>query len=125
MAKKGKRPGTRLFKFVLFGNEYDVRCCPAGHKKFDNEHDVYGMCYMEDREIYIRDVDTATLEQRQTALLHEIQHLIEDHYSIDFERAAEDNKSSEARTDHISLGWLYVIRGCPQVIDFVRQKNNG
>jgi len=102
--------------------EFDVRQVKAGHAKLDGAHDIYGMCYMEDREIYIRDEETATLEQRQTALLHEIQHIIEDHYSIDFLRASEDVAASENRTDHISLGWLYVIRGCPQVVEFVRQR---
>lgn len=117
-----RKPGKRLLTFSLFGNQYEVRAVKKGHAKLDNDPQVYGMCYMEERVIYLADSNAITLEQQQATLLHEIQHLIEDHYCIDHEIASQSNIGSEQKTDQISLGWLYVIRGCPEVTAFVTKK---
>jgi Zn-dependent peptidase ImmA (M78 family) len=117
-----RRPGKRLLTFSLFGNQYEVRTVKKGHAKLDGDPLVYGMCYMEERVIYLCDSNGITLEQQQATLLHEIQHLIEDHYCIDHEIGSQTNIGSEQKTDQISLGWLYVIRGCPEVTAFVTKK---
>jgi Zn-dependent peptidase ImmA (M78 family) len=118
-----RRPGKRLLKFSLFGNDYEVRTVRAGHAKLDNDPRVFGMCYMEERVIYLASSEDVTLEQQQSTLLHEIQHVIEDHYCIDHLTASETDLGSEQKTDQIALGWLYVIRGCPEVLAFVTKKS--
>lgn len=119
MTRKKKAAGKRLLQFTLFGKAWDVREVPPGHKVLDedNRGPVWAIVYLEEGVMYLRSV--ATSEQKQTALLHEIQHIIEEHHCIDHERAAQDNDESENRTDRLSLGWLYVIRGCPEVLAFV------
>jgi hypothetical protein len=119
MKRKPRPAGKRLLEFTLFGKRWDVREVPPGHKVLDedNRGPVWAIVWLEYGIIYLRSV--ATIEQKQTALLHEIQHIIEEHYCIDHERAAPDNDASETCTDHLSLGWLYVIRGCPEVLAFV------
>jgi Zn-dependent peptidase ImmA (M78 family) len=118
---KLRKSGKRLFTFSLFGNDYDVRLVTRGHAELDSDPKAWGMAYMEQRLIYIR--TGATLEQKQTTLMHEIEHIIEDHYCIDHEEKCDNNDDSESRTDKISLGWLYLIRSNPHVIDFLRQKS--
>jgi hypothetical protein len=91
-------------------------------KDEDAPHGAWGCVYYDENRVYLADADDATREQQQTALLHEIQHIIEEHYAITHVIAAVDNNDSEERTDRLSLGWLYVIRGCPEVISFVTGK---
>ena len=117
--RKQRAAGRRLLQFTLFGKRWDVREVPPGHKVFNDPGKVWAIVWLNDGVIYLLDSAHATREQQQTALLHEIQHIIEDHYCIDHELAAADNNESETRTDRLSLGWLYVVRGCPEVIEFV------
>ena len=70
--------------------------------------------YLEKKIIYLQSRNTMTLEQQQTALFHEIQHIIEDHFHID---------QDDEVTDKIALGWLYFIRGCPDIIKFCSKKD--
>lgn len=119
---KHKKPaGKQLITFTLFGKKWSVREVPPGHKVLDEDTQgpVWAIVWLEEGVIYLR--ATATMEQKQTSLLHEIQHIIEEHYCIDHEFRAPDNNESENRTDRLSLGWLYVLRGCPEVIAFVTQ----
>jgi hypothetical protein len=113
-------PGKHLLKFTLFGNTWQVREVPPGHRVLDedNRGPVWAIVWLNDKIIYLRSV--ATREQKQTALMHEIEHIIEEHYCIDHELPAPDNDESENRTDKLSLGWLYVIRACPEVVKFVK-----
>jgi hypothetical protein len=119
MAKAKKLPGKHLLYFTLFGKQWDVREAPPKHRVFeeDKRGPVWAIVWLEDGVIYLR--STATREQKQTALLHEIQHIIEEHHCIDHTGAAPTEDESENRTDRLSLGWLYVIRGCPEVLAFV------
>lgn len=116
---KRRAAGKRLLQFTLFGKNWDVREVPAGHKVLDedNRGPVWAIVWLEQGVIYLR--AEQTIEQKQTALLHEIQHIIEEHHCIDHERGAHSHDESENRTDRLSLGWLYVIRGCPEVLQFV------
>lgn len=118
--RKPRLAGKRLLQFTLFGNRWDVREVPRSHKLLDGDDRVFAMVYYEEYRIYIAALDgDMTVEQQQTSLLHEIQHIIEEHYCINHLKPAEDENGSEDRTDRISLGWLYVIRGCPEVLSFV------
>jgi hypothetical protein len=119
MARKRRAAGKRLLQFTLFGKAWDVREVPPGHRVLDedNRGPVWAIVHLEAGVIYLRDV--ATREQKQTALLHEIEHIIEEHHCIDHMHPAPTEDESENRTDRLSLGWLYVIRGCPEVLQFV------
>lgn len=116
-------PGRKLLEFNLFGIEWQVREVKLKHEKLDpKDNRVFGMVHLEERVVYIGSNKYLTLEQQQQCVFHEIQHIIEDHFSIDHEYKAENEQFSESRTDSIACGWLYVVRGCPEVIEFVTKK---
>lgn len=122
--RKTRAAGKRLLQFTLFGKQWDVREVPPGHKVFGGDPErVWAIVWLETGAIYLLNSEHATREQQQTALLHEIQHIIEEHYCIDHQIVAPDNTESENRTDRLSLGWLYVIRGCPEVLQFVTRES--
>lgn len=112
-------PGKKLMSFSLYGTVYQVREVPRGHETLDDgtdtADDVKAMVFLEDRVIYIQSRRYMTLEQQQTALAHEVEHIVEDHCHI---------QHSEENTDRISLGWLYIIRGCPDVVTFLKKKES-
>ena len=119
---KPRKAGKRLFEFTLFGKMWDVREVPIKHPRLrdkDSPHGAWGAVYYNENTVYIARAEDATLEQQQTAILHEIQHIIEEHYAIDHKIPSFTTDDLETRVDRISLGWLYVIRGCPEVIAFV------
>jgi hypothetical protein len=115
-----RKPGKRLFQLDLFGKKYDVRLAPDGHEVFEageNER-VWGITVLEDRTMYLN--ASGTPEQRHTTLLHEVQHLIEEHYCLDHMDRCTTEAESEARTDKISLGWLYFMRSNRHAVDYIR-----
>ena len=125
MAKAKKRTraaGKLLMTFTLFGKAWEVRDVPKGHKMLGNgDLDTWGEVHFEDNRIYLADTNNATHEQRCTSLMHEINHIIEEHYCIDLGKAPVSDDGGEDRTDKLGMGWLYVIRGCPEVIAFVTE----
>lgn len=117
--RKPRLAGKRLLQFTLFGNRWDVRLVPENspHLKNDQGESCYGQAYLEENLVYMR--ETMTREQQQTTLVHEIEHIIEDHFTIEFKGGCATDQEADAWTDRIGLGWLYVIRGCPEVVAFV------
>jgi Zn-dependent peptidase ImmA (M78 family) len=111
-----RRPGKLWFKFQLFGLEWEARL--VSDKSPVLEHGkLMGRCYFNTRVIYV--LNTLTHEQLRTTLAHEMQHAIEDHAGVEHQfPAAED--VSDRWTDQIALGWLYVIRHCPDIVSFLR-----
>lgn len=115
---KRKQKGKRLLRFELFGNRWTVR--ETGKNSGAMDPDSWGECHFDARIVWLQDERSATKEQRKTTLLHEVQHIIEEHFCLDFTRGGRSAKMADNYTDRISLGWLYVIRGCPEILTFVK-----
>lgn len=113
---KARRPGRQWFKFTLFGLEWEARIAPAKCKALDNGK-TFAYCEYDTRMIVLS--DELTLEQQRTTFAHELQHAIEEHADVDY----EDKKSPDVAdrcTDQVARGWLYVLRHCPEIVDFLR-----
>lgn len=111
-----KKPGKLWFKFVLFGLPWEARIAPAKSAALD-----YGktMAYVEYNERRIVVSDDLTLEQQRTTFAHELQHAIEEHADVDYtEKTSED--VADRCTDNVARGWVYVIRHCPAIVEFLR-----
>src|SRR5262245_27090564 len=113
-----RRSGRKLFEFPLFGHIYEVREAPRNSKVL-RRGKLIAVVHVEERIIYVRNSYAATLEQQQTAITHEVEHIIEDHYHVDHRNAKDEDQSDDV-TDKLSLGWLYIIRGAPTLLEFLR-----
>jgi hypothetical protein len=116
MAKR--RPGKLWFKFTLFGLEWEARIAPAKSKVLDGGKTM-ACCLYNERVIYL--ADNLTLEQQRTTFAHELQHAIEDHADVEYEVAVSPDVADRC-TDNVARGWIYVIRHCPQIVDFLRDE---
>ena len=111
--------GRRWLEFTLFGLQWQVRWAAQNSKVLDHGKTM-GLCLYEERVIYIS--AGISSEQMRTTLAHEIQHLIEDHADVDHSHAAT-GEVSDRWTDQLSRGWLYLIRGCPELVAIFQAKD--
>jgi hypothetical protein len=114
MAKR--LPGRTWFKFTMFGLPWEARIAKQKSAVLDKGNTLACVFYNE-RVMYFS--DHLTLEQQRTAFVHELQHMIEEHADVDYGQAAS-HEISERCTDQVARGWLYFIRHCPEIIDFLR-----
>jgi hypothetical protein len=111
-----RRPGKLWFKFKLFGLQWEARVIPAKHKALDRGATLAFVMY---NERWMGFSDSLTAEQQRTAVVHEIQHVIEEHADVDYEQAVSADVADRC-TDQVARCWLYVIRECPEILDFLR-----
>lgn len=111
-----RRPGKLWFRFTLFGLPWEARIAPAKSKALDGGATM-AYCEYDTRRIVVS--DALTLEQQRTTFAHELQHAIEEHADVDYEEAVSPDVSDRC-TDNVARGWVYVIRHCPEIIDFLR-----
>lgn len=111
-----RRPGKLWFKFRLFGLQWEARIAPAKHAVLD-KGETMACCLYNERIIYMS--DALTLEQQRTTFAHELQHAIEDHADVDYETKMSPDIADRC-TDNVARGWVYVIRHCPEIVDFLR-----
>ena len=116
MARKAKLVGKLWFNFTLFGLQWEARVAPAKSAMLDKGKTM-AVCMYNDRLIYIS--DDLTLEQQRTTFAHELQHAIEEQADVDHEVAMAPDVADRC-TDNLARGWIYVIRHCPEIIDFLR-----
>jgi hypothetical protein len=112
-----KRPGKVWFKFALFGLEWETRVAPAKQVKNYEGSACQAICYFGDRWILFS--DDLSPEQYRMTLAHEIQHAIEDHADVDYEKGTTVDVH-DRWTDQVARGWVYLIRHCPEIIAFLR-----
>ena len=116
MSRRAK--GKPWFKFRLFGLPWEARIYPHDSKALDKGATL-AWCDYTTRQMGFSDM--LTNEQLRTALVHEIQHVIEEHADVDYEET-HSPEVSDRLTDQVARGWLYLIRECPAIIDFLRDK---
>ena len=113
-----KRPGKLWFKFRLFGLDWETRLIPKGHRVLkDGKHDCMGMCFLSDRWIAVS--ADMTSEQRRITLAHELQHAIEDHADVDYEKGVP-TEVHDRWTDMVARGWVYLMRENPKIVAYLR-----
>lgn len=113
-----KRPGKVLAHFLLFGHHWEARIIRHDHKFLkEGKHECQGVCIQSERVIYLSDKNST--EQCRITLAHEIQHAIEDHADVDYEKGVEVDVH-DRWTDQVARGWVYVIRHCPAIIGYLR-----
>jgi hypothetical protein len=118
MAKK--EPGKLWFRFKLFGLGWEARVLPSNHAVLkDGKHECMAICFYNLRRIYLS--DALTHEQFRITLAHEIQHAIEDHADVDYEKGVGVDVH-DRWTDQIARGWVYLMRECPEIIAFLQGK---
>ena len=110
------RPGRLWFKFTLFGLGWEARIAPATEVK-EGKDLCQALCYYNDRWILF--ADDLSHEQFRMTLAHEIQHAVEDHADVDYERGVEVDVH-DRWTDNVARGWVYILRHCPDIVDFLR-----
>lgn len=115
MARK-RLPGQPWFTFTLFGLKWHARILPEKSPLLDHGK-TFAYCEYDARIIALS--DALTLEQQRTTFAHELQHAIEEHADVDYESAASEDVADRC-TDQVARGWLYVIRHCPEIVDFLR-----
>ena len=111
-----KKRGKLWFCFTLFGLPWEARIAPVNSTILDKGKTM-AVCMYNERKIYLS--DNLTLEQQRTTFAHELQHAIEDHSDVDYEEAVSPDVSDRC-TDNVARGWIYIIRHCPAIIDFLR-----
>jgi hypothetical protein len=111
-----RKVGKLWFKFNLFGLPWEARIAPAKSAMLDKGKTL-ACCLYNERMMYFSDALTA--EQQRTTFAHELQHAIEDHSDVDYECGVTPDVSDRC-TDQVARGWLYVIRHCPEILDFFR-----
>lgn len=116
MAVTKRRPGKLWFRFTLFGLEWEARVAPAKSKALDHGKTM-GYCAYDSRLIVLS--DALSLEQQRTTFAHELQHAIEDHADVDYAEGVPPDVADRC-TDNVARAWVYVIRHCPQLVDFFR-----
>lgn len=114
-----KRPGRVWFKFYLFGLDWEARIAPAKVVKNREGHPCQAICYLDHRWILFS--DDLSPEQFRMTLAHELQHAIEDHADVDYEEGTTEDVH-DRWTDQVARGWVYVMRHCPQIVDFLQGK---
>lgn len=115
---KRRLPGKAWFDFKLFGLKWSARIIPAKHPALDRGNTL-AYCDYDNRVLGFS--DGLTNEQLRTALVHEIQHAIEEHADVDYEIGVSPDVSDRC-TDQVARGWLYLIRDCPEIIGFLRDE---
>jgi hypothetical protein len=113
-----KAVGKLWFKFTLFGLPWEARVAPEKSAILDKGATM-AICFYNERKIYIS--DALTLEQQRTTFAHELQHAIEDHADVDYEMAVSPDVADRC-TDNVARGWIYVIRHCPEIVNFLRDE---
>jgi hypothetical protein len=111
-----RKPGKLWFRFKLFGLQWEARIYPEKHAMMD-KGDSLAFCDFDDRLMGFSAKLTA--EQQRTAFAHELQHAIEDHSDVDYEQKVTPDVSDRL-TDQVARCWLYVIRECPEIVEFLR-----
>ena len=111
-----KLPGKPWFDFKLFGLKWRCRIIPRDDAALDKGATL-AYCDYDTRVMGFSDV--LTNEQLRTAFVHEVQHAIEEHADVDYEEI-HSPEVADRLTDQVARGWLYVIRECPEIIDFLR-----
>lgn len=116
-----KRPGSLLCRFPLFGLDWEARVLPHDHKLLmAGKHECQGICFYNERVIYLS--DKCTQEQLRMTLAHEIQHAIEDHADVDYEKGVQIDVH-DRWTDQVARGWVDLMRHCPEIIEYLRGKD--
>ena len=116
---KSKRPGKLWFKFVLFGLQWEARIAPAKSAALDHGKSM-AYCEFDARLIVVS--DNLTQEQQRTTFAHELQHAIEESADVDYEEKTSPDVADRC-TDNVARGWVYVIRHCPEIVDFLRAEH--
>jgi Zn-dependent peptidase ImmA (M78 family) len=101
MAKRA--PGKLWFKFSLFG-------LLDGGK-------TMACCLYNERRIYL--ADNLTHEQQRITFAHELEHAIEDHCDVDYTVGVSEDVADRL-TEQMARAWVYVIRHCPEIVNFLR-----
>lgn len=112
------RTGKPWFSFKLFGLKWDARIYPHSSKMLDKGATL-AFCDYDTRQMGFSDM--LTNEQLRTALVHEIQHVIEEHADVDYEEV-HSPEVADRLTDQVARGWLYIIRECPEIVAFLRDE---
>ena len=116
-----KRPGKLWFRFFLFGLDWEARVLQPSHRILKNgKHESMAVCFYNHRVMYF--AANLTHEQFRTTLAHEIQHAIEDHAAVDYEKGVHVDVH-DRWTDQVALGWLYVMRHNPLIVEFLQAKS--
>jgi hypothetical protein len=118
MSTKKRQPGKPWFTFKLFGLLWKTRIIPANSAALDKGATL-AYCDYDTRTMGFS--DALTNEQLRTALVHEMQHAIEDHADVDYEEV-HSPEVADRLTDQVARGWLYVIRESPEIIAFLRDE---
>jgi hypothetical protein len=111
-----RKPGKLWFKFTLFGLAWEARIAPAKCKALDKGFTM-AYCHYDERMIVV--ADDLTLEQQRTTFAHELQHAVEEHADVDYEVKVSDDVADRC-TDNVARAWVYIIRHCPEIIEFLR-----
>lgn len=115
-----KKPGKLWFKFTLFGLQWEARIAPAKSPALDHGKTM-AYCEYDSRLIVLS--DELTLEQQRTTFAHELQHAIEEHADVDYTEATSSDVADRC-TDNVARAWVYVIRHCPEIVDFLRAEHS-
>lgn len=111
-------PGKPWFEFKLFGLKWHARISAAKSKDLDRGATS---AYCEyDRRLLVFS-DALSNEQLRTAFVHELQHAIEEHADVNYEEKVTADVADRL-TDQVARGWLYFIRECPEIVDFLRDE---
>ena len=113
-----KPPGKKWFAFSIFGLPWVVHIIPANHPSM-RKGDLAGFCCTEQRLIGLS--DSLSIEQLRTTFVHELQHVIEDHADVNYERAVCAEVSDRC-TDMVARGWLYFMREHPKIVAMLRDE---
>ena len=105
-----------MFKFRLFGLDWEARAVGRKSPLLDRGRSM-GACFYNARMIYVG--DWLSHEQQRTTLAHELEHAIEDHAGVEHTTPTPPDVA-DRWTDQIALGWLYLIRECPEIVSFLR-----
>lgn len=75
------------------------------------------MCLYNERVIYLS--LNQTHEQLRVTLAHELQHAIEDHADVDYEKGVP-TEVHDRWSDQVARGWVYVMRHCPPIVEYLQ-----
>jgi hypothetical protein len=118
-----KTAGKLWFRFYLFGLDWEARILPADHKLLKHgKHKCMATCFYNHRLMVF--ADDLSQEQYRVTFAHELQHAIEDHADVDYEEGVAEDVH-DRWTDQVARGWVYVMRHCPHVIEYLQAKRKG
>lgn len=113
-----KRPGKLWMRFQLFGLDWEARIAPQTHPVLkDGEHESMAVCFYNERLMVF--ADNLSQEQYRITLAHEIQHAIEDHADVDYEKGVR-TEVHDRWTDQVARGWVYLMRHCPLIVEYLQ-----